>query len=197
MSISTWKLTSGCYGNSFMGHSFPQEADSRLVYSNPWIRVRVDEVVRPDQLLGIYSVVELKGGVGVVVLDEQSRVLVVGQFRYPLNRYSWEIPKGAFPSFEDRGDPLETAKRELQEETGVTGAEWTYLGCVHTLMGSTNDEVHLFSVRKLTIGEPEPEGTEVLQSRWVEQEQFWKMVERGDITDATSIAAFALSLRKT
>lgn len=172
-----------------------QTLRSRLVYSDPWIRVRVDEVVRPDHSLGTYSVVELKGGIGVVALDEQDRVLLVGQFRYPLNRYSWEISKGAFPSFEDRGDPLETAKRELHEETGVIGAEWTYLGCVHTLMGSTNDEVHLFSVRRLTMGKPNPEGTEVLQVRWVEQEQFWEMVKRGDITDATSIAAFALSRR--
>lgn len=170
---------------------------SRFVYDDPWIRVRVDDVIRPDHSNGIYSVVELKGGIGVVALDERKRVLLVGQFRYAPNKYSWEIPKGAFPSFEEKGSPLVTAQRELQEETGVTGSDWIYLGRLHTLMGSTNDEVHLFTVRNMAGGHASPEGTEVLQVKWVDQDEFWKLVQRGDITDATSIAAVALSQRMT
>ena len=173
-----------------------QTLQSQTVYDDPYLRVRVDDVIRPDQSLGTYSVIEFNGGLGVVALADKDRVLLVGQFRYAVNRYSWEIPKGAFPVFNYKGDPIETARQELEEETGFTGGEWTYLGRVHTLLGSTNDEVHLFRARKLRSGEPHPEGTEVLQYLWVEEQQFWEMVESGNITDATSIAAFALGQRK-
>ena len=165
------------------------------MYENNWIRVRVDDVIRPDRSPGIYSVVELKGGIGVVALDQRDRVLLVGQFRYTVNKYSWEIPKGAFPSFNYEGDPIETAREELAEETGATSNDWTYLGRVHTLLGSTNDEVYLFRARGLKPGEPHPDETEVLQTKWVEEGEFWEMVAAGEITDATSIAALALSRR--
>jgi 8-oxo-dGTP pyrophosphatase MutT (NUDIX family) len=166
---------------------------SKEIYSDPWIKVRLNEVLNPDKSLGTYSVVILKGGIGVVAIDDMERVLLVGQYRYPLNRYSWEIPKGAFETFERDEDPIVTAKRELLEETGAVAKKWIYLGFVHTLMGSTNDEVHLFEARNLVIGVPKPDKNEVLQVRWVHFDQFWNMVKIGDITDATSIAALALS----
>jgi 8-oxo-dGTP pyrophosphatase MutT (NUDIX family) len=172
-----------------------QRIDRRDIYSDPWIRVRVDRVIRPDNTPGTYSVVELKGGIGVVAFDAEDRLCLVGQFRYAVNRYSWEIPKGAFPTFDSTEDPLDTAKRELEEETGLTGGDWTKLTVVHTLLGSTNDVVHLFAARSLASGKPHPDATEVLNVRWVTEDRFWEMVGDGEVTDATSIAAVALSRR--
>src|SRR5438105_2559929 len=117
---------------------------SKEVYADPWIRLRVDDVERPDSSLGTYSVIQFKGGIGVVTLDESKLILLVGQFRHAVDKYSWEIPKGAFPGFDFGGDPLVTAKDELSEETGIIGENWTYLGYVNTLLGQTNDEVYLY-----------------------------------------------------
>ena len=91
---------------------------SRLVYENPWIRVREDQVLRPDGLPGIYGVVEFKNrAVGVLPVDHDGSVWLVGQYRYPLQAYSWEIPEGGSPESES---PEATAIRELREETGLT-----------------------------------------------------------------------------
>src|SRR5208337_3190204 len=91
---------------------------SRLVYENPWIRVREDQVLRPDGQPGIYGVVEFKNrAVGVLPVDDEGCIWLVGQHRYPLNSYSWEIPEGGSPQSETTE---ETARRELKEETGLS-----------------------------------------------------------------------------
>lgn len=164
------------------------------VYRDPWIRVRVDDVIRPDGKPGNYSVVGLKGGVGVVVFDDENKILLVGQYRYPLNSYSWEIPKGAFDRFDSEEDPLGAAKRELKEETGVTASNWRELVMVHTLVGSTNDKVYLFAATIESQGNTKLDATEVIEKKWVSQEEFWKMVKKGEVTDATTIAGVVLGL---
>src|SRR5215210_250185 len=97
---------------------------SRRVYENAWISVREDEVVRPDGQPGIYGVVEMQTwALGVVALDDGGQTYLVGQYRYPLELYSWEIPEGGgSPGL----SPLESASRELREETGLTAERWTY-----------------------------------------------------------------------
>jgi len=159
----------------------------RLAYENPWICVNEDQVIRPDGKNGIYGVVHFKNrAVGVVPLDEQDRVLLVGQYRYTLDQYSWEIPEGGVPLDED---PLEGAKRELMEETGYTAAKWQELGRGH-LSNSVSDELAIyFLAQGLTAGTPRPEGTERLQLKWVAFAEALTMVERGEITDALSIIA--------
>jgi 8-oxo-dGTP pyrophosphatase MutT (NUDIX family) len=170
---------------------------SRIIYKDPWIRMRVDKVEQPGVPARLYSVVEFKGGVGIVALDDKRRFVLVRQFRYPLGRFSWEIPKGAFPSFERmKRDSLVTAKRELKEETGLSAKLWYSLAVVHTLLGSTNDEVSLFCAMHLTLDRPEPEAVEDITIRWVTIAEFWKMVASHKITDATSIAAIGLCLQR-
>ena len=96
---------------------------SRPVYENPWIKVREDQVLRPDGQPGIYGVVEFKNrAVGVLPVEDDGAVWLVGQYRYPLQAYSWEIPEGGSAAGET---PEETARRELQEETGLTAGIWS------------------------------------------------------------------------
>ncbi|MFZ4802235.1 MAG: NUDIX domain-containing protein [Chlorobium sp.] len=166
---------------------------SREIYRSPWIRLREDSVLRPDGKPGTYDVVEMKGGVGIVAYRDNTHICLVGQYRYAPACYSWEIPKGAFEGFGMKEDPLETAKRELREETGLYGGRWTSLVSLHTLMGSTNDLVHLFTVEDPTEGPTEMEATEDITVRYVTLSEFDQMVFDGLITDATSIAAVAIA----
>src|ERR687889_405716 len=110
---------------------------SKRVYDNPWITVREDRVVRPDGESGIYGVVHYKNiAVGVLAIEED-HVYLVGQYRYPLDRYSWEIPEGGCPEGEE---PLAAARRELEEETGLRAEKWEKM-CEADLSNSVTDEV--------------------------------------------------------
>jgi 8-oxo-dGTP pyrophosphatase MutT (NUDIX family) len=159
----------------------------RVAYENPWIRVDEDQVIRPDGKAGIYGVVHFKNrAVGVVPLDEQDRVLLVGQYRYTLEQYSWEIPEGGVPLDED---PLSGAQRELMEETGYTAAKWLELGRAYLSNSVSDEHAIYFLAEELIPGTPRPEGTERLSLRWVTFPEVLAMVERGEITDALSIIA--------
>jgi ADP-ribose pyrophosphatase len=159
----------------------------RVAYENPWIRVDEDRVIRPDSKPGIYGIVHFKNrAVGVVPLDEHDRVLLVGQYRYTLEQYSWEIPEGGVPLDED---PLSGAQRELMEETGYTAAKWQELGRAHLSNSVTDEQAIYFLAQELSPGTPRPEGTEQLQLKWVSFMESLGMVERGEITDALSIIA--------
>jgi 8-oxo-dGTP pyrophosphatase MutT (NUDIX family) len=159
----------------------------RVAYENPWIRVDEDQVIRPDGKDGIYGVVHFKNrAVGVVPLDENDRVLLVGQYRYTLDQYSWEIPEGGVPLDED---PLSGAQRELMEETGYTSAKWQELGRAHLSNSVSDEHAIYFLAEELIPGTPRPEGTERLSQRWVTFPEALALVERGEITDALSIIA--------
>lgn len=158
---------------------------SRVVYENAWIRVREDEVLQPDGQPGIYGVVHMKHwAVGIVPLASNGDTLLVGQYRYPLEQYSWEIPEGGgSPS----DTPLASAQRELREETGVSAERWAYLGEAH-LSNSVTDEVGcLFLAEELSFGAAEPEGTEDLRLRRVPLAYAVRMALSGEISDALSI----------
>src|SRR3954452_1465918 len=159
----------------------------RPVYENPWIAVREDQVIRPDGQPGIYGVVHFKNAaVGVLPVDERGRIWLVGQYRYTLDLYSWEIPEGGGPLGEA---PEETARRELREETGLTAGRLDLLATSH-LSNSVSDELaYIFRATELQAGESEPEGTERLRVRHVEWTQAWDMLRRGEITDAMSVIA--------
>ncbi len=144
-----------------------------------------DEVTRPDGSPGIYGVVHFGSvAVGVVALDDEDRMVLVGQHRYTLDEYSWELPEGGVPFDED---PLDGARRELREETGVEAVEWQELAR-YTLSNSVTDERgYLFLATGLTHGEAEPDPTEALEVRWVPFTEALAMTLDGRITDAISI----------
>ena len=164
-----------------------QTKGTRLVYENPWIKVREDEVVQPDGKPGIYGVVHFKNtAIGILPIDEEDKVCLVGQYRYSLESYSWEIPEGGCRQGEEH---LDAAKRELVEETGMVAANWTKLGSAF-LSNSVSDELAIYYLATgLTRGTPTPEGTEQLEYKHVSFDQALDMVMRGEITDALSILA--------
>ena len=161
----------------------------RSAYANPWLELLHDEVLRPDGSPGIYGVVHLRNAaVGVVVLDEAERVLLVGQHRYTLDAYSWEIPEGGVPFDEDL---LDGAKRELREETGFEAAEWRLL-FRFSMSNSVTDEVGaIFLATGLTPGEAMPEPSEDLAVRWVTLDEAIAMIDAGELTDVMSVAGLA------
>lgn len=166
----------------------------RAVYENPWMRVEEADVIRPDGLPGIYGVVRFPGqAVGVVALDHEDRIVLVGQYRYALDRYSWEIPEGGAT----KEDPLGGAMRELLEETGLTADRWEELCRVDVSNSVTDEGATLYLARQLTQGEADPEGTEQLEVRWVPFGEAVAMVGDGRITDAMSVVAIqAVALRR-
>ena len=167
---------------------------TRATYENPWIRVREDQVLRPDTQPGIYGVVEVKSiATGVVPLDADRHTYLVGQYRYPLDAYSWEIPEGGGAAGRD---PRLAAERELREETGLVARQWDFLSRVH-LSNSITDEVgYVYVARDLEQAGPStPEGTEQLEIRRLPFEEALAMALGGHITDSLSVIGLLLTER--
>ena len=158
---------------------------SREVYVNPWIRVREDQVLRPDSKPGIYGVVEFANyALGVVAVTDDLDTFLVGQWRYTLGRYSWELPEGGGAK---NIAPLISAQRELREETGIEARQWIDLG-PYDLSNSVTDEIgYVYLARDLELGESDPDGDEVLNVWRLPLSEARQMCLDGRITDAVSI----------
>ncbi|HEX5450871.1 MAG TPA: NUDIX hydrolase [Candidatus Limnocylindrales bacterium] len=166
----------------------------RTAYRNDWLTLWHDEVVRPAGGRGIYGVVHFPGlALGVVALDADGRVLLVGQHRYTLDRWSWEIPEGAGLPDEEA---LAGAQRELAEETGYRARRWTRLVETHTSNSVTDESAVLFLAEELAPGPARPDETEELTVRWLALAEAVAMVEAGEITDAMSQVGILLTDRR-
>ncbi|MCU0505618.1 MAG: NUDIX hydrolase [Chloroflexi bacterium] len=156
-------------------------------YANPWIEVWHDEVDRPDGSAGVYGVVHFRSAaVAVVALGEDGRLLLVGQHRYALDEYSWEVPEGGVPEGEDL---LAGARRELAEETGFEADDWR-LACRLSISNSVTDERGaVFIARGLRPGAASPDDTEDLALRWATLAEVLDEIDRGEIHDLLTIAA--------
>ena len=167
-------------------HNPWQTLSTEIKYHNPWIRVREDQVVNPSGGRGIYGVVSMKNkALGIVPVDAAGNTWLVGQYRYPLNEYSWEIPMGGGPV---ELDILESAQRELREETGLTARRWTNIARLHTSNSVTDEEGFVFLAEDLEHGEVEPEETEDLRIWKLPLAEAVQMVMDNRITDAISVA---------
>jgi 8-oxo-dGTP pyrophosphatase MutT (NUDIX family) len=168
---------------------------SRVAYENKWIRVREDEVIRPDGSPGIYGVVEVPASIGVVALDKKDQVVLVGQWRYTLGRYMVEIPRGGS---EKNPDLLDVAKRELLEEAGVEADHWEPLGTVDVNSGITTDVQHLFLATQLRVTEVTGhlDAEEQIDVVWTPFERAIEMVMAGEITEVCSVAALLKVARR-
>ena len=159
----------------------------RVIYDNQWIGLTEYDVINPSGGKGIYGKVRFKNlAVGVLPLDKEGYTWLVGQYRFPLEAYSWEIPEGG-------GDPLvapvESARRELLEETGLIAAKWTALMEMHLSNSVSDERAYIFLAQDLEQKEAQPDDTEQLVVRRLRFEEAWSMVEKGEITDSMSVAA--------
>ena len=151
------------------------------------MRVMDDEVINPSGGKNQYGYVHFKNrAVGIIPIDADGNVWLVGQDRYTLNAWSWELPMGGAPLSED---PLDAAKRELKEETGLSANKWTEVMRLHTTNSITDEEGIVYLAEELTEGAAEPEETEQLEVRKLPLEDAVDMVRKGEITDAISAAA--------
>jgi 8-oxo-dGTP pyrophosphatase MutT (NUDIX family) len=160
-----------------------------VAYRNPWIEVFHDEVDRPDGSPGVYGVVHFENAaVAVIAVDQDGRILLVGQHRYPLDEYSWEIPEGgAAPD-----GMLAGARRELREETGYEADEWRQLCRLSVSNSVTDERGAIFVATGLRAGNADPEPTEDLAVRWASLDEVLGEIAGGGIHDLLTIAAIGL-----
>jgi 8-oxo-dGTP pyrophosphatase MutT (NUDIX family) len=155
-------------------------------YSNPWIKVTEYQVLNPAGGKGIYGKVHFKNkAIGIIPYDGDGHTWLVGQYRFPLNAWSWEIPEGGGPVGQEI---LQSAKRELKEETGLAAKKWTQIQQTH-LSNSVSDEVgFIFLAEELEQGEAEVEDTEAdMKVMKLPFSEALDMVLTGKITDSLSV----------
>lgn len=162
-------------------------------YDNPWINVTEYQVINPKGGRGIYGKVHFKNkALGIIPVDKDNNTWLVGQYRYTLEEYSWEIPMGGGPV---EMDILESAKRELKEETGLIAGQWDNIMRLHTSNSVTDEEGFVFLARQLTQGETEFEETEDLLIKKLSLAEAVEMVMNQEITDAISAAGLLKAAR--
>ncbi|MEN0003843.1 MAG: NUDIX hydrolase [Bacteroidota bacterium] len=170
-----------------MEHNPWKTLSQKQVYSNPWISVSHREVLNPAGNPGIYGVVQFQNyAVGIIPIDEAGNTWLVGQYRYTLEQYSWEIPEGGCPLGED---VLAAAKRELLEETGITAQQWTPILEADMSNSVTDERAYVFVATQLSFGEAQPEETEDLRVKKLPLEEAIQMALDGRMRDALAMLA--------
>lgn len=156
------------------------------MYKNPLIKVREDQVIKPDGTSGIYGVIELAPSVSIIALNDEDEIYLTEQYRYPTKMHSWEIPAGG----SEKQPPLVAAKRELWEETGLEAKTWKQVGTFQSLNGITNEIGYVFLARDLTqtISNKQKEDG-ISQIKAVPLKEALHMIAQGKITDCQTIAA--------
>ena len=159
---------------------------SHEVYNNNWIQVEEHQIINPAGGKGIYGKIHFKNkAIGIVALDENNNTWLVGQWRYPLNQWSWEIPEGG--GLLDN-EVLDSAKRELKEETGMIANHWTMIQRVHLSNSVSDEEGFIFLAEEVTQGENDLEETEADLKVWkLPFDDAVTMVLDGKITDSLSV----------
>lgn len=157
-----------------------------MIYENTWILIKEHKVINPSGKEGIYGKVSFKNkAIGIIPLDEDHNTWLVGQYRYTLDEYSWEIPMGGGLLTEDI---LSAAKRELKEETGLSAKKWTNFLRIHTSNSVTDEEGFVFLAEDLIMGEPNFEDTEEIKIVKIPFSEAYKMAIENEITDSISLA---------
>ncbi|AMO62851.1 NTP pyrophosphohydrolase [Mycolicibacterium phlei] len=170
-----------------------QRLASREVYRNPWMTLREDDIRRPDGTGGVYAVVD-KPTYALVIAMDGDRIRLVEQYRYPLGARRWEFPQGTAPGG-DAHPPAELAARELREETGLRASHFEPLGQLDVAPGLSSQRGWVFLATGITEGEHERELEEQdMHSEWFTRTEVERMIRDGVITDAQSVAAWALLL---
>ncbi|MCR4420748.1 MAG: NUDIX hydrolase [Clostridia bacterium] len=165
--------------------------ESTRVFSGRVIGVRVDRVRLPDGRESTREVVEHRGAVVIAALNDRQEVMLVRQFRKPVEAVLWELPAG---TLEEGEEPLACARRELKEETGLEAEEWVPVTQFYSSPGFCNERLHLFWAGRLRQGKAATDADENLTGHWVPLEEALEMARRGEIADAKTLVGL-LSLR--
>lgn len=172
-----------------------QTVSSKIAYKTPYVTMREDKIIQPDGQPGIYSVIDDVNGAFVVAVNDRNEVYLTRQFRYPTQTWGLEVPAGAI----DEGEtPLQAAKRELQEETGLTAAQWTTLGMYHPFNGHSSARSHLYLAQAIT---EDPDFTPPVDEAIsgvikIPLAEISALVTSGQIIDGQSAFALLLALQK-
>jgi ADP-ribose pyrophosphatase len=169
-----------------------ETTSTRFVYENRWMRVREDTIRRRDGSTGIYGVVEKPDFVVIVPVDDDGQVHLVEQYRYPVKGRYWELPQGSWEQ-EPGADPMEMARGELRQETGLDATKMTYVGHLFEACGYSNQGYHIFLATGLRRGDADPEHEEQdLVTRDFALSEVERMIRDGEIKDGTTVAALGL-----
>jgi 8-oxo-dGTP pyrophosphatase MutT (NUDIX family) len=160
---------------------------SEEIYDTPWIKLVRHEVIHPSGNPGVYSVTHFKNlAIGVLPLDDDNNTWLVGQYRFPLNKYSWEIPEGGGAL---NVHPVESAQRELKEETGICAKEFVEIQRMYLSNSATDELAILYVAKGLSFGEAQPEESEELNCIKIPFEEVYQKVLSGEITDSLTVVA--------
>jgi 8-oxo-dGTP pyrophosphatase MutT (NUDIX family) len=174
-----------------MSNNFNQNpwkiVSGKNVHESPWIKVDYYNVITPSGNKGEYSTVHFKNyAIGIIPLDDNNNTWIVGQYRFPVNAYSWEIPEGGGKL---NIPPLESAKRELLEETGIKANKWTKLMEMHLSNSATDELAIIYVAQELSFEEPSPDENEQLEIKKIHFDDLFELVVAGKITDSLTVAA--------
>ena len=170
-----------------------QKVSSKIVYENPWMRVREDEVTRPDGSDGVYGVLESRDSVVIVAMNNEGEVCLIRSFSYPVSSWSWGLPGGGG----DDEAPEEAAKRELAEETGLIAKKWKLLGKTRVCSGFMTEKMFVYLAQDLSFGvRPHADDKELIeQGKFVSFDEIDTMIARNEIDDTQTITGLYLARR--
>ncbi|HKK88458.1 MAG TPA: NUDIX hydrolase [Saprospiraceae bacterium] len=160
---------------------------AKAIYDNPWVKISHREVKTPNDTDAIYGKVHFKNlAVGIIPVLKDGRLVLVGQKRYTLNEYAWEIPEGGCLLGDD---PLRAAQRELLEETGWQANFWKQAMLLHTSNSVTDERAIIYLATEMEAQEAQPEHTEKIDLQYATIEHCIKMIGKGEISDAMSVSS--------
>ncbi len=164
-----------------------QTLERKIIYDNPWIHIEEHDVINPSGNPAIYGVVEFKNyAIGIIPVDEHGNIWLVGQHRYPFDIYTWEIPEGGGLKSED---PLENAKRELLEETGLKAGKWELIQEIQVSNSVTNEVGYIYLATELSHHAPDQDEDEDITIKKIPFAEAYAMLERGEILDSLTVIA--------
>ncbi len=165
-----------------------------IIHDSPWLRLTDHQVVQPDGRDGVYGVVQFKNlAIGILPIDAAGNVVLVGQHRFALGEYSWELPEGGGALDQP---PLETAMRELREETGLVAGHYQPLCFYYPSNSVTNERAYGFVAWDLTEGEPQPDPTELFERRKIPFRDALELVISGEIADGFTMTMMLMAAQK-
>ena len=164
-----------------------RKLSGKVIYQDPWMGLLKDRVIKPGGSKGFYAYVNKAPGVVIIALTQKKEIYLVGQWRYPVGKYSWELPMGA--ADKEKG-VLAAAKRELAEEAKVGARDWKKVGMFYFANGSSNQAAHIYVARKLYEKHAQHDDSEELAVKKVPLKKFERMIQAGGITDGPTIAAY-------